>query len=72
MHLLQAGTEINMIRSWLGHSSIETTHEYAEIDLEMNVKHSNPARNCCQRAASMNRFGNATRTCWSGFQAVIM
>ena len=38
MHLLQAGTEINMIRSWLGHSSIETTHEYAEIDLEMKRK----------------------------------
>lgn len=38
MHLLQAGTEFNMIRSWLGHASIETTHGYAEIDLEMKRK----------------------------------
>jgi len=38
MHLLQSGTDFNMIRSWLGHSSIETTHGYAEIDLEMKRK----------------------------------
>ena len=24
-----------MIQSWLGHASIETTHGYVEIDLEM-------------------------------------
>ena len=35
MHLLQSGVELNMIRSWLGHASIETTHRYIEIDLEM-------------------------------------
>lgn len=38
MHLLQRGTELNMIRSWLGHSSIETTHGYTEIDLDMKRK----------------------------------
>lgn len=38
MHLLQRGTDLNMIRSWLGHSSIETTHGYVEIDLEMKRK----------------------------------
>lgn len=38
MHLLQSGTDFNMIRSWLGHSSVETTHSYAEIDLEMKRK----------------------------------
>jgi site-specific recombinase XerD len=38
MHLLQSGTDINMIRSWLGHASIETTHGYVEIDLEMKRK----------------------------------
>ena len=27
-----------MIRSWLGHASIETTHGYVEIDLEMKRK----------------------------------
>jgi len=38
MHLLQSGNDLNMIRSWLGHSSIETTHGYVEIDLEMKRK----------------------------------
>jgi site-specific recombinase XerD len=38
MHLLQSGVELNMIRSWLGHASIETTNCYVEIDLEMKRK----------------------------------
>ena len=35
MHLLQSGVEINVIRSWLGHLNLATTHRYVEIDLEM-------------------------------------
>jgi integrase/recombinase XerC len=31
--LLQSGVELNLIRSWLGHVSLETTQRYAEIDL---------------------------------------
>lgn len=38
MHLLQSGVDLNMIRSWLGHASIETTHGYVELDLEMKRK----------------------------------
>ena len=34
LHLLQSGVDITVVRSWLGHASIETTHEYVEIDLE--------------------------------------
>jgi site-specific recombinase XerD len=34
LHLLQSGVEINVVRSWLGHASVQTTHEYVEIDLE--------------------------------------
>jgi len=45
MHLLQAGVDLNMIRSWLGHASIETTHEYVEIDLEMKRKTLQSAEN---------------------------
>lgn len=37
-HLLRAGVDINTIRDWLGHVSIETTNVYAEIDLEMKAK----------------------------------
>ena len=35
MHMLQAGVEINVIKSWLGHVSVTTTNEYIEIDLAM-------------------------------------
>lgn len=37
-HLLQAGVDINTIRAWLGHVSINTTNIYAETDLEMKAK----------------------------------
>jgi site-specific recombinase XerD len=33
VHLLEAGVEVNVIRAWLGHSSLETTNRYAEITL---------------------------------------
>jgi len=36
--LLRAGVDINTIRAWLGHVSLETTNRYAEIDLEMKAK----------------------------------
>jgi integrase/recombinase XerD len=36
--LLRAGVDINTIRAWLGHASLNTTHVYAEFDLEMKAK----------------------------------
>jgi integrase/recombinase XerD len=38
VHLLRAGVDINTIRGWLGHVSLDTTHIYAEVDLEMKAK----------------------------------
>ncbi len=38
VHLLRAGVDINTIRAWLGHVSLETTNIYAEVDLEMKAK----------------------------------
>ncbi|HZM05485.1 MAG TPA: site-specific integrase [Candidatus Saccharimonadales bacterium] len=35
MHLLQSGVDITVIALWLGHESIETTHQYIEADLKM-------------------------------------
>jgi site-specific recombinase XerD len=32
-HLLQAGVDLNTIRAWLGHVSLDTTNIYAETDL---------------------------------------
>ena len=37
-HLLRSGVDINTIRAWLGHVSLDTTNIYAEIDLEMKAK----------------------------------
>jgi len=37
-HLLRAGVDINTIRAWLGHVSINTTNIYAETDLEMKAQ----------------------------------
>lgn len=34
-HLLQAGVDFDTIRIWLGHVSINTTHVYAEVSMEM-------------------------------------
>lgn len=38
VHLLRAGVDINTIRAWLGHVSLDTTHVYAEVDMEMKEK----------------------------------
>jgi site-specific recombinase XerD len=38
VHLLRAGVDINTIRAWLGHVSLETTNRYAQVDLEMKAK----------------------------------
>jgi site-specific recombinase XerD len=35
MHLLQAGVDITVIALWLGHESIETTHQYVEANMAM-------------------------------------
>lgn len=47
-HLLQAGVDINTIRAWLGHVSVNTTNIYAEVDMEMKAR----ALACCEIEAS--------------------
>jgi site-specific recombinase XerD len=34
MHLLQSGVDLSVIAMWLGHESIETTHQFLDADLE--------------------------------------
>ncbi len=36
-HLLEAGVDINTIRAWLGHVSIDTTNIYAEVNIQMKA-----------------------------------
>ena len=38
MHLLQSGVDFTVIKNWLGHVNLSTTHLYVEIDLEMKRK----------------------------------
>jgi integrase/recombinase XerD len=38
MHLLQAGNDISVIKDWMGHADLSTTHGYAEIDMKMKQK----------------------------------
>jgi len=33
VHLLEAGVEVNVIRAWLGHVSLDTTNRYAEVNI---------------------------------------
>lgn len=35
VHLLEAGVDVNVIRGWLGHVSLDTTNRYAEINTRM-------------------------------------
>ena len=37
-HLLRGGVDINTIRDWLGHVSVDTTNIYASVDLETKAK----------------------------------
>ena len=37
-HLLSSVVEINTVRAWLGHASLETTNVYAEINLEAKAR----------------------------------
>ena len=37
-HLLRSGVDLNTIRAWLGHASLDTTTVYAEIDLATKAK----------------------------------
>jgi site-specific recombinase XerD len=55
VHLLQAGVDLNLIRSWLGHVNLETTQRYAEIDLAQKRRAldavtpvGKPRRHACQ------------------------
>jgi len=35
MHLLQSGNDIHVVKDWLGHADLNTTHAYVEIDMKM-------------------------------------
>ena len=38
MHLLQSGNDMNVVKDWMGHADVNTTHAYVEIDMKMKRK----------------------------------
>jgi len=60
VHLLEAGVEVNVIRGWLGHVSLETTNRYAEINLRMKEA----ALQACQPPASASSEAGPRRAIW--------
>jgi len=53
-HLLQSGVDINTIRAWLGHVSVNTTNVYAEV----SMKAKSEALDCCEVHSSVKQ------KCW--------
>lgn len=60
VHLLEAGVEVNVIRGWLGHVSLETTNRYAEINLRMKEA----ALKTCQPPASASSEACPRKPIW--------
>ena len=52
IHLLEAGVELNVIRSWLGHASLDTTNRYAQVTIGMKQE----ALKLCQPPTSSAGF----------------
>ena len=60
VHLLEAGGEVNVIRGWLGHVSLETTNRYAEVNLRMKEA----ALQACQPPASTSSQESHRKPIW--------
>ena len=66
VHLLEAGVEVNVIRGWLGHVSLDTTNRYAEI----NMRAKEEALQACQ--APVNSWeGFPRKPVWRDDQALL-
>jgi integrase/recombinase XerD len=59
VHLLESGVDVNVIRGWLGHVSLDTTNRYAEINIRMKQE----ALEVCQ-APSTSSVGPPRRPVW--------
>jgi site-specific recombinase XerD len=59
-HLLESGVDVNVIRAWLGHVSLETTNRYAEINLRMKQK----ALEACQPPVGNCLATRPARSVW--------
>jgi site-specific recombinase XerD len=58
-HLLESGVEVNVIRGWLGHVSLDTTNRYAELMLRAKTE----ALRNCELGSSTSEAGRG-RAVW--------
>lgn len=59
VHLLESGVEVNVIRGWLGHVSLDTTNRYAELTLRAKAE----ALRACEVSSGVSAASRA-RTAW--------
>lgn len=59
VHLLESGVEVNVIRGWLGHVSLDTTNRYAELTLRAKAEALRACEIDCGTSA-----GSRTRAAW--------
>ena len=65
VHLLEAGVEVNVIRGWLGHVSLDTTNRYAEI----NIRAKEEALRACEIPTDAEAFPR--RAVWRDDQSLL-
>lgn len=59
VHLLESGVEVNVIRGWLGHVSLDTTNRYAELTIRAKAE----ALRVCEIGSGIGA-ASPTRTTW--------
>lgn len=66
VHLLESGVEVNVIRAWLGHVSLDTTNRYAELTLRAKAE----ALRVCELTLGSSAASRA-RTTWKDDKALL-
>lgn len=67
VHLLEAGVEVNVIRAWLGHVSLDTTNRYAEV----NIRTKEAALQACEPPVPAYSPGFPRRATWRDDQELL-
>ena len=71
VHLIEAGVDVNVIRGWLGHVSLDTTNRYAEINTRMKERRPSSSVGhpwAAIKPASHAPFGTMTPACCPGWR----
>lgn len=66
VHLLESGVEVNVIRAWLGHVSLDTTYRYAELTLRAKEAALRACEPCFGSSA-----GARHRSVWKNDEALL-